>query len=97
MNLHPLIWGEDAATFNADRWDNLTGDASSAYAFETFHNGPRMCIGKQLAMIEMKVFLMELVSRFAIETVRVDANVEIACPTFTLKMKEKLVVKLVEL
>ena len=96
MNLHPLVWGEDAQTFNPDRWDNLTGDAASAYAFETFHNGPRMCIGKQLSMMEMKVFLIELVSRFQIETID-GTTVEVAKPTFTLRMKDKLVVRLVEL
>ncbi|CAM1511745.1 Fc.00g092580.m01.CDS01 [Cosmosporella sp. VM-42] len=97
INLHPLIWGDDAATFNADRWDNLTGDASTAYAFETFHNGPRMCIGKQLSIIEMKAFIMELITRFSVEPVHSGANAKIASPTFTLKMKEKLVVRLVEL
>lgn len=96
MNLHPLIWGEDATVFNADRWDTLAGDNASAYAFETFHNGPRMCIGKQLSIMEMKVFLMELISRFQIEAVD-GGKVEVAKPTFTLRMKDKLVVKLVEL
>ena len=96
MNLHPLVWGEDANIFNPDRWDNLKGDATSAYAFETFHNGTRMCIGKQLSILEMKVFLIELVSRFQIEAIE-GRTVEVAKPTFTLRMKEKLVVRLVEL
>lgn len=96
MNLHPLVWGDDAETFNADRWDNLEGDAASSYAFETFHNGTRMCIGKQLSIIEMKVYLMELISRFAIEAIE-DRPVEVAFPTFTLRMKDKLIVRLVDL
>src|SRR3546814_20003264 len=57
----------DAEAFNPDRWDNLKGEAAGAYAFQTFHNGPRVCIGKQLTMVEMKVILVELVSRFRVE------------------------------
>ncbi|KAF7557194.1 hypothetical protein G7046_g6103 [Stylonectria norvegica] len=66
MNMHPMIWGEKAEAFTPDRWDDIEDgtSAASAYALETFHNGPRMCMGKQLAMMEMKVFLMELNSRF---------------------------------
>lgn len=98
MNTHPSVWGPTAQDFNPDRWNDLTGDATSAYAFETFHNGPRMCIGKQLSMMEMKVMLVEMVRKFKIEKPHgsEDKPVEIAGPTFTLRPKEKLVVRLVE-
>lgn len=99
MNFHPSVWGPAATDFDPGRWDNLTGDATNVYAFETFHNGSRMCIGKQLAMMEMKMMLVELVRRFRIEVPLGDENkpVEIARPTFTLRPKDKLVVRLVEL
>lgn len=97
MNLHPRIWGEDAGTFNPDRWDHLEGDAASAYAFESFHNGPRICLGKQLSMMEMKVILMELVSRFRIESLDGGAPTEFASPSFTLRPKDKLRVRLTDI
>lgn len=96
MNLHPSVWGPTAGDFDPDRWDTLSGAAASPYAFETFHNGPRMCVGKQLAIMEMKVMIVELVGRFRIEADG-DGPLEIAQPTFTLRPKEKLVVRLVEL
>ncbi|KAJ4270185.1 hypothetical protein NW762_001861 [Fusarium torreyae] len=99
MNTHPSIWGPTAQEFDPDRWSDLTGDATSAYAFETFHNGPRMCIGKQLSIMEMKVMLVEMVRRFRIEKPfgTDDRPVEVAGPTFTLRPKDKLVVRLVEM
>ncbi|KAH7016898.1 cytochrome P450 [Ilyonectria destructans] len=96
MNLHPSVWGPTAGDFDPDRWDTLSGAAASPFAFETFHNGPRMCIGKKLAIMEMKVMIVELVGRFRIEADG-DGPLEIAQPTFTLRPKEKLVVRLVEL
>ncbi|KAM0362590.1 hypothetical protein ACHAP4_001338 [Fusarium culmorum] len=99
MNTHPSVWGSDAQVFNPDRWNDLKGDAASAYAFETFHNGPRMCIGKQLSIMEMKVMLVEIVHKFEIHKPFGDEfkEVAVAGPTFTLRPKEKLVVRLVEL
>ncbi|KAK7403090.1 hypothetical protein QQX98_011155 [Neonectria punicea] len=96
MNLSPAVWGPTAADFDPDRWDALAGAAASPYAFETFHNGPRMCIGKQLSILEMKAVLAGLVGRFRIEA-KADGPLEVARPTFTLRPKEKLVVRLVEL
>ncbi|KAM0432916.1 hypothetical protein ACHAPT_004621 [Fusarium lateritium] len=99
MNTHPSIWGPTAQAFNPDRWDDLEGVAAGAYAFETFHNGPRMCIGKQLAILEMKVMLVEMVRRFRVEMPlgTEEGPVEVAAPTFTLRPKEKLVLRLIEL
>ncbi|KAG7415702.1 Cytochrome P450 monooxygenase FUM15 [Fusarium oxysporum f. sp. rapae] len=99
MNTHPLVWGPDAQEFNPDRWSDLTGDATSAYAFETFHNGPRMCIGKQLSFMEMKIMLVELVRKFKIEKPlgNEEKQVQVAGPAFTLRPKENLVVRLVEM
>uniref|UniRef100_A0A0D2XWN2 Uncharacterized protein n=1 Tax=Fusarium oxysporum (strain Fo5176) TaxID=660025 RepID=A0A0D2XWN2_FUSOF len=99
MNTHPLVWGPDAQEFNPDRWSDLTGDATSAYAFETFHNGPRMCIGKQLSLLEMKTMLVEMVRKFKIEKPlgNEEKQVDVAGPAFTLRPKENLVVRLVEM
>ncbi|KAH7134259.1 cytochrome P450 [Dactylonectria macrodidyma] len=96
MNLHPAVWGPESTEFDADRWDHLTGLAASPYAFETFHNGPRMCIGKQLTLNEMKAMIVELVSQFHIEALS-EKPPENASPAFTLRPKNKLKVKLVEL
>ncbi|KAH8173506.1 cytochrome p450 domain-containing protein [Sarocladium implicatum] len=98
INLNPAIWGADAESFRPERWEKLEGEAAtSAYAFETFHNGTRMCFGRQLAMTEMKSVLVELLSRFHVEALDPGAPLELASPSFTLRPKEKLRVRLTEL
>jgi cytochrome P450 len=97
VNLSPSIWGSDAALFRPGRWDNLEGEAASAYAFQSFHNGPRVCIGKLLSMVEMKVFLIELLSRYRVEAIADGEALKFASPSFTLRPHEKLRVRLVDI
>ena len=66
MNFHPNVWGADADIFDPDRWERLTGDATSPFAIQTFIQGPRVCIGRAFALLELKVFLIELVGRWRI-------------------------------
>ena len=73
---HPHIWGSDAEAFDPDRWDNLSGNAASPYAFQAFSGGPRVCIGKGLAMLELKTMLIELVKNFNFESVGEDMVLE---------------------
>ncbi|KAI1414337.1 cytochrome P450 [Hypoxylon sp. FL1857] len=58
------IWGPDASSFDPDRWDHLTGDASSPFAFEAFLQGPRTCPGRNFALVVVKAVLVELVPQF---------------------------------
>ncbi|KAL7625327.1 hypothetical protein AAE478_004543 [Parahypoxylon ruwenzoriense] len=61
---HPAVWGPRAAAFEPDRWDHLTGDAASPYAFEAFLQGPRTCPGRNFSLVEIKAVLVELVPRW---------------------------------
>lgn len=63
-NLSKTIWGPDAEEFIAERWDNLTREMASPFSFNTFLNGPRMCIGKTFSLMEAKAQLVEVVSNF---------------------------------
>ncbi|KAI1113714.1 cytochrome P450 3A5 [Nemania sp. NC0429] len=58
------VWGPDASVFSPERWDALAGGSASPYAFEAFIQGPRMCPGKNFALVEIKAVLVELVSRW---------------------------------
>merc|ERR1712003_320773 len=54
------IWGEDAAEFKPERW--LTMEVvPDSYTNPVFHAGPRECLGKRLAMVEMKALLLTIV------------------------------------
>lgn len=81
--LNPAIWGDNAEEADPTRWDRLTPDQASPFAFEAFSNGPRMCIGKIYAMMEIKIILVELVQRFRFFSV--DKPFTIENPGFALR------------
>mmetsp|Transcript_124643 Transcript_124643/g.323841 ORF Transcript_124643/g.323841 Transcript_124643/m.323841 type:complete len:497 (-) Transcript_124643:233-1723(-) len=53
------LWGEDAEVFRPERWLELDGPVD-AYKYPVFHAGPRECLGKRLALVEMKALLLEV-------------------------------------
>ena len=59
-------WG-DPNVFRPERWQT-DEDISRAYHLG-FSYGPRDCAGQKLAMLEMRLVLIELLSRFRFETV----------------------------
>ncbi|EGZ17528.1 hypothetical protein PHYSODRAFT_314852 [Phytophthora sojae] len=66
----PQVWGPDAEEFKPERWiDPSTGKliVVSAYKFASFNAGPRMCLGMNLAMLEMKLVVAGLLSKFHVE------------------------------
>ncbi|KAJ6455220.1 cytochrome P450 [Mycena sanguinolenta] len=62
------FWGEDAHEFRPSRWLDGTayqGQALGPYAnLLSFFGGPRVCLGWRFAVLEIQVFLFELVSKF---------------------------------
>ncbi|KAF2229386.1 cytochrome P450 [Viridothelium virens] len=66
INRLPEYWGPDADTFDPDRWDKLPS-THATNSFMTFLHGPRSCIGRKFAEMEMKVFLCCLLSTYKFE------------------------------
>ncbi|CEG47010.1 Cytochrome P450, E-class, group I [Plasmopara halstedii] len=61
------VWGEDALHFKPERFlDAETGDVLkvSSSKFCAFSAGPRTCVGRNLAYLEMKIVIATIVSRF---------------------------------
>lgn len=59
-------WGPDAGEFHPDRFANgVAAACRPAHMYMPFGHGPRTCIGQNLAMVELKVVLGRLLSRFA--------------------------------
>ncbi|KAI3944278.1 hypothetical protein MKW98_016508 [Papaver atlanticum] len=52
-------WGPDATSFNPDRWFNKEGlfQSESPFKFTAFQAGPRTCLGKDSAYLQMKMTL----------------------------------------
>ncbi|RLN55636.1 hypothetical protein BBP00_00008409 [Phytophthora kernoviae] len=69
MGRKPSIWGSGCAAFKPERFlDTETGKLLQVppFKFQVFHAGPRICVGINLAMLEMKTVLAGLLSRFHI-------------------------------
>ncbi|RGP74788.1 aat family amino acid transporter [Fusarium sporotrichioides] len=90
IQLNPQVWGSDADIFRPKRWEDMDSNASSPYAMETFSNGPRMCPGKALAMLNMKVLLVGLIRDFKIELEDDEREAELRNPSLTLKTKKPI-------
>uniref|UniRef100_K3WMJ0 Cytochrome P450 n=1 Tax=Globisporangium ultimum (strain ATCC 200006 / CBS 805.95 / DAOM BR144) TaxID=431595 RepID=K3WMJ0_GLOUD len=66
------VWGPDAKEYKPERWiDPETGKIKSvsAYKFPTFNAGPRICLGMNLALMEIKIVAASLLSKFHLELV----------------------------
>lgn len=83
------LWGEDALEFKPERW--LQGEAHSQYKFISFNAGRRICLGKAVALLEMKILLGMILQRFKIPLKKNHEEVTYV-PDMILKMKNKLMV-----
>lgn len=62
----PDVWGSDAHKFNPERFANgVIKACKSPQAYMPFGAGSRICVGQHLAMIELKVILSLILSKFS--------------------------------
>lgn len=59
------IWGEDADEFRPERWENLTERQKNA--FIPFSYGPRACVGRNVAEMEMALIVATTFRRYEFE------------------------------
>jgi cytochrome P450 len=90
MGRMPQLWGDDCREFRPERWLDGGGEfvAVDTAKYPVFHAGPRACLGKEMAYVQMKAVVAAVVRRFAVETVR-EASMEAPPPyemTMTLKI-----------
>ncbi|KAK0467030.1 cytochrome P450 [Desarmillaria tabescens] len=64
INTWKQVWGEDAEEFRPERWFNLPKAYNPSYSHLSFISGPHSCIGKTMAIIEMKAVLASLILNF---------------------------------
>nr|GAT53818.1 predicted protein [Mycena chlorophos] len=64
INTYKPVWGEDAEEFHPERWLNLPKGYNSAFSQFTFIAGPHGCIGKTMAVSEMKAVLFAIIANF---------------------------------
>ncbi|KAJ4978101.1 hypothetical protein NE237_008881 [Protea cynaroides] len=66
LHRNPDIWGPDANEFKPARFANSISDTCKLpQGYAPFGVGPRLCLGRNFAMVELKVVLSLIVSNFS--------------------------------
>lgn len=92
------IWGADCLQFKPERWISMTDDGQvrlnqeSAYKFAAFNAGPRVCLGKNMAYMQMKAAAAGILRRFQIRVV--ENHLVVPKISLILTMKHGLMVTL---
>eukprot|EP01059_Diplonema_ambulator_P032731 TRINITY_DN655_c1_g1_i1.p1 TRINITY_DN655_c1_g1~~TRINITY_DN655_c1_g1_i1.p1 ORF type:complete len:510 (+),score=217.76 TRINITY_DN655_c1_g1_i1:112-1641(+) len=63
-NRYKKVWGEDAEEFNPSRWLGDKAANYDDYMYPTFNAGPRLCLGKNMAILEGKIALLTLFAHY---------------------------------
>ncbi|CAL5189615.1 unnamed protein product [Lathyrus oleraceus] len=67
------IWGEDCLEFKPERWISVRGDRfeppKDGFMFVAFNAGPRTCLGKDLAYLQMKSVAAAVLLRYRLSLV----------------------------
>ncbi|KAG7560115.1 Cytochrome P450 [Arabidopsis thaliana x Arabidopsis arenosa] len=99
MGRMETLWGTDSEEFKPNRWfDSEPGSTRpvlkpiSPYKFPVFQAGPRVCVGKEMAFMQMKYVVGSVLSRFEIIPVNQDRPVFV--PLLTAHMAGGLKVKI---
>ncbi|KAE8817365.1 Cytochrome P450 86B1 [Hordeum vulgare] len=89
------IWGKDCHDYKPQRWLSEDGKKLRyipSHKFLSFNSGPRMCPGKDIAVMQMKTVVATLVWNFEMEVVEQQSiQTKLSC---TLQMKNGLKMKL---
>ncbi|KAL4591692.1 hypothetical protein LXL04_004662 [Taraxacum kok-saghyz] len=64
------IWGPDSMEFKPERWI-CDGEfkQENAYKYPVYQGGVRVCLGKEMSLVEMKVVALSLIRRFHVRVV----------------------------
>ncbi|KAK8964410.1 Cytochrome P450 94A1 [Platanthera guangdongensis] len=70
MGRMETIWGSDGLQFRPERWlRNGVFSPESPFKYPVFQGGPRVCLGKEMAIMEMKTVIVSILRAFHIEAV----------------------------
>ncbi|XP_033230201.1 probable cytochrome P450 6d4 isoform X2 [Belonocnema kinseyi] len=66
LHMDPKYWPEPEK-FDPERFNEEQKGSRSKFVFLPFGEGPRMCVGRRMAMIEMKVAMVQLLKDYYLE------------------------------
>lgn len=66
LHTDPEIWGPNSYLFDPDRFENgITGACKLPHLYMPFGVGPRICLGQNLAMAELKILIASIIAKFS--------------------------------
>ncbi|XP_027091676.1 cytochrome P450 714C2 [Coffea arabica] len=66
LHTDPEVWGADSYQFNPNRFANgITGACKLPHLYMPFGVGPRVCLGQNLALVEMKILIALILANFS--------------------------------
>ncbi|KAM0042427.1 putative cytochrome P450 [Helianthus debilis subsp. tardiflorus] len=92
MGRMKTIWGEDCMEFKPERWISKSGETKNepSYKFPIFNAGPRTCLGKNMALSQLKIVATTIIYHYHIQLV----EGHLVLPADVLEMKHGLKVRL---
>ncbi|VAI21121.1 unnamed protein product [Triticum turgidum subsp. durum] len=89
------VWGEDCLDYNPHRWLSKDGNTLRyvpSHKFLSFNSGPRICPGKDIAVMQMKIIIATVLWNFDVEVLEGQSiRPKSSC---ILQMENGLIVKL---
>ncbi|KAJ1269644.1 hypothetical protein BS78_07G227500 [Paspalum vaginatum] len=97
MGRMEALWGEDCHEYKPERWLSRSNDGAAnklryvpSHKFMAFNSGPRLCLGKDIALEQMKTVVAAVVWNFDVELLQGQIiEPKLSC---TLQMKNRLMV-----
>lgn len=66
LHTDPEVWGLDSYQFKPERFANgITGACKFPHFYVPFGVGPRICLGQNLALMELKILIANILSEFS--------------------------------
>jgi len=69
------VWGEDVEEFRPERWFERN-QADIQKTFNPFSTGPRACVGRNLAFLELQIIIASIMRRYNIVLEKADQKLE---------------------
>ncbi|GMI98717.1 cytochrome P450, family 94, subfamily B, polypeptide 1 [Hibiscus trionum] len=102
MGRMEMVWGSDWAEFKPERWLQKDGEGKwsfvgrDPYTFPVFQAGPRICLGKEMAFLQMKRVVAGVLRRFKVVPAVDDGFEPLFIVSLTSKMKGGFPVRIEE-
>ncbi|KAK8654225.1 hypothetical protein V6N13_128197 [Hibiscus sabdariffa] len=102
MGRMEMLWGSDWAEFKPERWLQKDEEGKwnfvgrDPYTFPVFQAGPRICLGKEMAFLQMKRVVAGVLKRFKVVPAVKDGFEPVFVVSLTSKMKGGFPVRIEE-